>query len=88
MIKLTKLFFLGTCFYLVTAFPAIAQSPTQGEPLNILFTGRRFGYFRMPPVQSGKKGETDDGCPKSLPLSDLGQHLRDSVEPYNFQERL
>jgi len=70
---------------------ASPPGPTQANELNILFTGRLLGYFRLPSLQSGTPDLSKHPCPDGAQDSDIsyeGQQLLDAVRGYEYEKRL
>jgi 5'-nucleotidase, C-terminal domain len=95
----------GVCVVIwsLVAVPGSANPPkpsnnglTQGKQVDILFTGRLFGYFRLPRLQSIHDPVGDGGrkpwgfaCPLNPPDSELSEWARDLVNelPANHRRK-
>ena len=70
---------------------ASPPGPTQANELNILFTGRLLGYFRLPSLQSGIPDLSKHPCPDGAQDSDIsyeGEQLLNAVRGYEYEKRL
>jgi hypothetical protein len=78
--------------------PMFAADPNppsaEDKPLNILYTGRLFGYFRLPAIQRGDRPPGVPPCQVPNPLdpnsnlSTFGQQLMDSLASYHYKNRI
>jgi hypothetical protein len=66
--------------------PASARS----TELNILFTGRLLGYFRLPSLQSGNPDAKQLPCPTvpDADISDEGKQLVKAIDGYKYDSRV
>jgi len=78
------------CFAQQDKPPAQPLAGSDTWSLNILFTGRLMGYFRIPTWQSGQNVNANLPCPAppTLNASQQASNLLRTTEPYRYQSRL